>query len=182
MISKSIYKYDRDINVIRRNNINVDDMTTENNNNNNDNNVVTFKSSNYHNEGFTKNKNYFFTLLNKIKTTYIEFKTNPTDEIEQLYNGYLSKISEFHNNDKTFYNEFKKDNLMLNKSLDNLSKSKKDKNIILEKLKKEYKNLNESGNAFGQHYNDSIYDYNYNITFIITIIGLSGVMLYLTKK
>jgi hypothetical protein len=178
-VSKQIYKFDRFSNESKKDkSINLTNEKT----NENEKNKIEIKSGEYYGENFTKNKNYFFTLLNHIKTTYIEFNTNPTDEIEKIFYGYISQVNSFHVGDKKLYNEFKKENANLNKLIEDLTVSQEKKNVILANLEKEYKNLTASGNAFQEHYNDSIYDYSYSIVFATSIMGLSGLMIYLTQK
>ncbi len=179
-VSTKIYKFDRFSNESKKDkSIN---LTNEKTNSENEKNKIEIKSGEYYGENFTKNKNHFFTLLNQIKTIYVELNTNPTDEIEKIYFTKLTNINSFHAGDKKLYAEFKKENNNLNKLIEDLTLSQEKKNVMLANLEKEYKNLTASGNAFQEHYNDSIYDYNYSIVFATSIMGLSGLMIYLTQK
>lgn len=194
MEKNNIYNYRRDItsnsnNLINLNNSNISSNSNNliNSNNSNNNLIVQgdlenrFKSSQYYNEKIKSNKDYFFSLLNKIKTTYVEVKTNPNDEIEKLYNGYISKVENFHIKDKILNNGFKKENEELNVSIEKLIKDLEKKNKVLEKLKKDYKTIVSSGNAFDEQYTHHIYDYNFTIYFTVSLLGLSSFMLYLSK-
>lgn len=142
---------------------------------------MSIKSSEHYKEKFTGKKNYFFTLLDKTKDAFVKDKIEPSVEIEKLYNGYLEKVNVFHNEEKVLNDKFKKDNEILNDNIDKLNKNLEEEKNEFEKKKKKYLQLTQLDNAFEQSYEDSIYDYNYNLVYMISLVGVSILMLYSAK-
>jgi hypothetical protein len=144
--------------------------------------TIDLKPPEFFSEKYKNNKISFFSLLDRVQMSFIAFKQDPENEdAERLYRGYVAKVGEFHVNEKKLDAVFVENNIKSNKILDNLTKVIEDDKKTFSTLTRKYNSIKESNNSFEQTYSDSVYNYNYQLLYGTSLIGMVALMVLSAK-
>jgi len=144
--------------------------------------TIDLKPPEFFSEKYKNNKISFFSLLDRVQMSFIAFKQDPENEdAERLYRGYVAKVGEFHVNEKKLDAVFVENNIKSNKILDNLTKVIEDDKKTFSTLTRKYNSIKESNNSFEQTYSDSVYNYNYQLLYGTSLIGMVVLMVLSAK-
>jgi|UniRef100_A0A6C0LXH3 hypothetical protein len=144
--------------------------------------TTDLKPPEFFSEKYKNNKISFFSLLDRVQKSFIAFKQDQENEdAERLYRGYVARVGEFHVNEKKVDVEFAKNNNKANIIIDQLTKVIEDDKKTFSTLTREYNSIKESNNSFEQTYSDSVYNYNYQLLYGTSLIGMVILMVISAK-
>lgn len=143
---------------------------------------TNLNSADYFKEKYEGNKSTFFSLLNRVQSSFISFKESPNDEdIERMYRGYVANVNDFNVGEKKTDNILVANNVSLNGSIDKMVKVVEADRKLFSRLKKRNEGVIESDNSFKQTYTDSVYTYNYNLVYGTSLVAMVVLMVYSAK-
>jgi hypothetical protein len=144
--------------------------------------TTDLKPPEFFSEKYKNNKISFFSLLDRVQKSFIAFKQDQENEdAERLYRGYVARVGEFHVNEKKVDVEFAKNNNKANIIIDQLTKVIEDDKKTFSTLTRKYNSIKESNNSFEQTYSDSVYNYNYQLLYGTSLIGMVILMVLSAK-
>tara|TARA_B110000285_G_scaffold27397_1_gene26979 strand:- start:4547 stop:4984 length:438 start_codon:yes stop_codon:yes gene_type:complete len=144
--------------------------------------TTDLKPPEFFSEKYKNNKISFFSLLDRVQKSFIAFKQDQENEdAERLYRGYVARVGEFHVNEKKVDVEFAKNNNKANIIIDQLTKVIEDDKKTFSTLTREYNSIKESNNSFEQTYSDSVYNYNYQLLYGTSLVGMVILMVISAK-
>jgi len=90
-------------------------------------------------------------------------------------------VGEFHINEKKVDAVFVMNNIKSNKIIDQLTKIIEGDKKTFSTLTRKYNSIKDSNNSFEQTYSDSVYNYNYQLLYGTSLIGMVALMVFAAK-